>query len=312
MKSPILHNIVKALEYIDGVNAEPHPQQGLSAFAILANRPMLERARSLYYAHDAKSLEIFDFVSRFRIVMGIYGEQIAVDLPDAPFSREKWAALCAQAQQMDVGIADDYLLDRIDTWILESYSLKGRCEAGPGDIVLDCGTFTGNTSLYFAQKVGDSGHVYGFEPMKSIFERYEKNMQGVTNVTPVNAAVSNKNGLLPMYACEAASQVCEGEMASYATDVGYGMTLDSFAEKQKLPRVDFIKMDVEGAEADALEGAANIIKKYTPRMALSAYHKELDIVMLPRIVSQINGAYKFALRHFSRNAFETVLYCYTE
>ncbi|MDR2054754.1 MAG: FkbM family methyltransferase [Desulfovibrio sp.] len=96
---------------------------------------------------------------------------------------------------MSSGFAEgDYIMDRIDTWLLESYSLHGICEVEKGDIVLDCGTYSGNTTLYFANKTGSTGHVYGFEPHPEIFTRYSKNVAQLKNCTQIRAAIAATSG----------------------------------------------------------------------------------------------------------------------
>ncbi len=72
--------------------------------------------------------------------------------------------------------------------------------------------------------------------------------------------------------------------------------------------VTFIKMDVEGAELQALKGAKESIKKYKPKLAICVYHKFMDIVDLPLYIKELVPEYKFYLRHYSDNQYETVLY----
>ena len=62
-------------------------------------------------------------------------------------------------------------------------------------------------------------------------------------------------------------------MNSDGADVVQIMSIDSYVAEKKLPRVDFIKLDVEGAELDTLKGAATTIARFKPILALSAYHK---------------------------------------
>lgn len=73
-------------------------------------------------------------------------------------------------------------------------------------------------------------------------------------------------------------------------------------------KVDFIKLDIEGAEQDAIEGASNIIKRDTPILAICIYHKAQDWYMVPQKVLQINPNYTLYLRHYMEGIFETVLY----
>ncbi len=74
--------------------------------------------------------------------------------------------------------------------------------------------------------------------------------------------------------------------------------------------VTFIKLDVEGSEYEALEGAQKCIKQCHPRMAISVYHKEMDYIDLPMLVLKIDPSYRFALRHYHSDAIESVLYAY--
>ncbi len=299
--SAALDNLIIAVQEMAALKRAP-AQTGGDFFRQLDSIAALDHARSSYF-HDQASLKIFDWVQQYRAVRSFYGMPLPVALPNTPFSPEAWAKLVKRAQNLPGHAEDDYILDRIDTWLLESYSLPGLCEAEPGDIVLDCGTYTGNTSLYFAQKIGPGGHVYGFEAAASSFKKYAKNMAGAGNITPVHAAVYDRCGEVFLCGDNFAARVGKGG------DPVPALTLDAFCQSKKLPRVDFIKMDVEGAEIPALNGAGEIIRKYKPKMALSAYHKADDLITIPALVLSLCPDYTFRLRHFSDNLYETVLYC---
>lgn len=74
--------------------------------------------------------------------------------------------------------------------------------------------------------------------------------------------------------------------------------------------ITFIKMDIEGAELEALQGSAGIIKKCRPRMAISLYHKQEDIISIPSYILTLNQGYKFIIRAYCTNGSETILYAY--
>lgn len=76
--------------------------------------------------------------------------------------------------------------------------------------------------------------------------------------------------------------------------------------------VSFIKMDIEGAELEALKGASETIKKYRPTLALSIYHKPEDIVELPAYIKTLVPEYKLYLRNYHLDHTETVLYAICE
>jgi len=77
--------------------------------------------------------------------------------------------------------------------------------------------------------------------------------------------------------------------ATFQIDV---TTIDEIVERLGLPRVDFVKMDIEGAEREALKGAANTLRKFRPRMMLDAYHLPDDPVVLPQVIQTANPAYR--------------------
>lgn len=72
--------------------------------------------------------------------------------------------------------------------------------------------------------------------------------------------------------------------------------------------VTFIKMDIEGAEAEALRGAQKIITEQKPKLAISVYHNPEDILTIPQLILEYNPDYKFYLRHYSFSNYDTVLY----
>jgi len=85
-------------------------------------------------------------------------------------------------------------------------------------------------------------------------------------------------------------------------------TIDKFVEANKLPRVDFIKMDVEGHELKVLKGAHETIQAFKPSLAVSAYHRGDDLIKLPKFLLELNPNYKFYLRHCTSFWGNTVLY----
>ena len=69
------------------------------------------------------------------------------------------------------------------------------------------------------------------------------------------------------------------------------VTIDRLAEDLKLPRVDYIKMDIEGAEREALAGASDVLRRNRPRLMLDMYHRPDDTEVLPRVIRQANPGY---------------------
>lgn len=83
-------------------------------------------------------------------------------------------------------------------------------------------------------------------------------------------------------------------------------TIDHIVGDEK---ISFIKMDIEGAEYDALLGARHTIEKYKPVLMISVYHKQDDFIRLPELIRSMNYNYTFYLRHYrSLSVQETILY----
>ena len=72
-------------------------------------------------------------------------------------------------------------------------------------------------------------------------------------------------------------------------------------------RITFIKMDIEGAEYEALLGARKLIEINRPRMAISVYHKYEDFVTLADLVLKMHPDYRISFRHYGFDELETVM-----
>ena len=188
------------------------------------------------------------------------------------------------------------------------FARRGPFELGParGDIVLDCGACIGETSVIFGSIVGAEGEVHLFDPIP-IHIRF-CNEQAVMN--PAVARTLHINTL----AVGDVTRAVSGSKADAAQISPGGLAIDSFAMTRiddyakNLRRVDFIKMDIEGAEMSALSGAAGAIQEYQPRLAISAYHKYDDLWVIPDKIKSLNSRYKLFFGHHSPIAYESVYY----
>jgi hypothetical protein len=85
-------------------------------------------------------------------------------------------------------------------------------------------------------------------------------------------------------------------------------TIDRLVADHTIPRVDFIKMDIEGSELEALQGAQQTLREFAPRLAISLYHRPEDFVSIPLWLDSLGCGYRFYLDHYSIHHEETVLY----
>lgn len=70
----------------------------------------------------------------------------------------------------------------------------------------------------------------------------------------------------------------------------------------------YIKMDIEGAEQEALKGCRRIIQDFRPKLAVCIYHKPDDLFEIPVMIKEMNPAYKLYVRQYANAWFDTVLY----
>ncbi len=167
----------------------------------------------------------------------------------------------------------------------------------PGDIVLDCGASDGDFTRE-ALKAG-AAKVISIEITPSSIECLRRNLaseiaSGKAVVYP--KGVWDKEDTLTMYVDEtnfAANSVVGGPGLQPSMQVPL-TTIDRIVAELGLTRVDFIKMDVEGAEANALAGGRQTIEKFKPRLAIAAEHKPEDQFELPKVIRGIRTDYQMA------------------
>lgn len=154
-----------------------------------------------------------------------------------------------------------------------------------GMVMLDVGANIGEVSMAAAQRVGYSGHVFAFEPMPSLYEKLSFNLSrnGLTQAKAIRKGLADKAVVAPIYFAEA--QFIDGTKHDglgtlYPTKDRAGVageieltTLDSFFTEMNLPRVDLIKIDVEGAELDVLRGGQQTLAHYRPHLIIEVQNE---------------------------------------
>jgi FkbM family methyltransferase len=148
---------------------------------------------------------------------------------------------------------------------------------------------------------GRFARVLAFEPDRASFQRLLANFAHEARVKPINAG---------LHRCKATLRFdSAGSRGSSLVDRGGTeisvVALDDILEGE---RVSFIKMNIEGAEIEALCGAAQAIRRWRPKLAVSAYHRPSDLWRIPALVGELDLDYKLYLRQHDGGVIETVLY----
>jgi FkbM family methyltransferase len=206
------------------------------------------------------------------------------------------------------GIATDF--------IIEQYAYKENetsvISANTGDYVIDAGGCWGDTALYFADKVGPTGKVFSFEfipdNMKLFNTNINFNPKHKERIQLIQNPVSNTSDQKMYYKDDGpASRI---ELLPFAEQTGTTTTLsiDDFVSRNNIQKIDFIKMDIEGAEPIALQGAIETIKKFKPKLAIAIYHSIEDIANIPNWILDLGLDYEIFLDHFTIHLEETVIF----
>lgn len=206
-------------------------------------------------------------------------------------------------------ICTEQLIDGLNSYRQYLVS-RGGLNVSPreGDVVIDCGACIGDISLLFAAMVGERGQVHAFDPVP-LHNRYCE-LQARLNPALANALHFNilAVGSRTTSAARVASdneRITPGQRVD--TDSFDCTSLDDYAQAH-LERVDFIKMDIEGSEMDALAGARDTIRSFKPRLAISGYHKPDDLWEIPRKIRELNPGYELTFGHHSPVHWESVFY----
>lgn len=172
---------------------------------------------------------------------------------------------------------------------------------------VDCGCFDAGTAFRFAGWCGEKGYdkIWCFEPDRKSYEMCKGLCSGLRNCGVYPYGISDRVGTASFESGRKEESRIVKAADGKTTDAIETVALDEFLKGE---RVTFIKMDIEGAELDALKGTARIIGEQKPKLAISIYHRAEDIIEIPKLILGLRPDYKLYIRHYSLLSNETVLY----
>lgn len=176
---------------------------------------------------------------------------------------------------------------------------------------VDCGCYDGSTAFRFAGWCAEGGVTYdkiwSFEPDEKSYERCSHILKSLVRCQLYPYGISDKNEIVSFMANGYENARIVKDDSNNKSGL-QSIEVKSLDEVLKNEKVTFIKMDIEGAEYDALRGASQIIKEQKPRLAISVYHNPNHIIEIPELLLSLRKDYKFYIRHYSLLANEIVLY----
>lgn len=309
-------------------------RRGLSAAAVFTDAGFTTSGEAVSFAEVSRRFDRFNIVIAFanarlareklaRLergrVAGIYFFDVMGELLGNTFDRAWLEANKARFGAAYDLLADDLSRETFEAFLnsklggaadalaevsrKEQYFPKGIIELSDREVFVDGGAYTGDTLLTFLRLTGGkSARCCAFEPEAATAARLAATVEkrGLQSVTVHNKGLWSAPATLPFAAWHGTSASAvsgEGEVSVEAD------TIDRAA-----PDATFIKLDIEGAELEALKGAAETIKRNRPKLAVCVYHKPGDLFEIPLFLKSLAPEYRFYLRQHQPVACETVLY----
>jgi FkbM family methyltransferase len=178
------------------------------------------------------------------------------------------------------------------------------------EVFVDVGAYDGDTLESFIKKVDSRFRaIHAFEPESNSYNKIRKRYISDKRITIYPWVLYDKQCFLSL-------DVDPGGMHTKISINQYGQAsgfsalacrLDDVFSGNSLPT--YIKIDAEGSEQSILNGSVNTLKSVRPKIALSVYHRPIDLWSLPIYISSLGLNYKLYLRHYTETIADTVLYC---
>lgn len=186
------------------------------------------------------------------------------------------------------------------------YFPSDLCQLTDREVFVDCGAYDGDTVRSFLkQSQGAFARIFAFEPDPASFARLEATtsaLQSDGRITLQQAAAGARAGKVSF--CASADE------SSYVSAGTGNLEVDCIVLDEILSHAEpsYIKMDIEGAELDALRGARRLIQRHSPVLAVCSYHTQDHLWKIPSLMRSFNPEYRFFLRPHLFEVWDLVCY----
>ncbi|MSN25199.1 MAG: FkbM family methyltransferase [Geobacter sp.] len=176
--------------------------------------------------------------------------------------------------------------------------------------IIEGGVFDGSDTGEFIKLLAEDGTIYGFDPnLTSLNDDPGFRQNPKVRLYPV--ALWNSRATLNFFSNASnrpgARILADGETVAEMRVIS-AISIDEFIEEQSIDKVDFIKLDVEGAELEVLRGAVATLKNHRPQMAICIYHAKEHLFQIPLYLDSILENYHYHIGHYSPTFWDTVWY----
>lgn len=221
--------------------------------------------------------------------------QKVYEILDDSFSKKTYQAVVEYRKTFDIRLLNPVVVQ-------PQYFLKDILPPEETEIFVDGGAYIGDSSRRFLRKYKGGGKykIFLWEPDQSNREQIHKTLRKSRHYEVIPYAMWSETAQLRFSNA--------GSGTSRVEEEGILVNADSIDNQMKGKKVTFIKMDIEGAEIEALKGAEKIIKKQKPKLAICIYHEYSHLYQIPLMIKEMVPEYKIYIRQHSDTASETVVY----
>lgn len=189
----------------------------------------------------------------------------------------------------------------------DQYFVKDIIQIDDGEVFIDGGAYTGDTIQQYMDTARKEhkkiGKIIAFEPDPDNYQLLNKFYGKNKKIMIINKGLADRSGEFLFLGRGESSRLTEDERK--ATTKVSVVNIDSIPECRE---ATWIKMDIEGAEMDALHGAQETIKRSCPKLTICIYHSDEDMLRIAEYIHELVPEYKLYIRHHSKSNVETVLY----
>jgi len=330
---PLTDNYDGELARRDGVDRSALynlPAHKKYLYFFIQNHPALAEVHAMF--SDERSKKLFVDLILYRLLGHLHYKldtnnpqfwklkEMAKQLPSQPSSIEFESPFGPIRHFAGIPVGDHSLT--LDCWaenlahtfFIRQYYYESngvRIQPEAGDHVIDGGACFGDTALAFAADVGSAGRVYTFDPLPPHAKVIQKNLAQ-------NPALAGIVDFFPVGIGATSNDVQEMSVDAGQFNPSFNVTkaegdipvraIDRLVDAGSITRVDFIKMDIEGSELAALQGAEKTLRKFKPKLAISLYHQPEDFFKIPQYIDKLGLGYRFHLDHYTIHGYETIMY----
>lgn len=189
---------------------------------------------------------------------------------------------------------DISLLKKCETDVTEAY--KNIIQPKENSGYVDIGAYNGDTLREYISYAGEKITAFCFEPDEKNFKKLSMSSEEFesADIKLINAAAWNKNEELVFYSRSGRNSAHTTAHSSARAKKINAVRADEHIDKH----IDFINIDAEGSDAEAIEGLSETINRYHPTISCAVYHRNEDMFKLPLMLAEKYKSYKLYIRHF--------------